>query len=85
MTAKGMLPNPLTQSSSPRSLILSPLAPLPPVSPIRPPAPSFPRFFLPGHVNYLGGWIYASCLHPSCQTEVGPEWMKLKIELSTHM
>lgn len=48
--------------------------------------PSFPRVsLLPDHLKYLGGWVCAPSFHPSCQEEVGPAQMKLKIVLSTHV
>lgn len=40
---------------------------------------------LPDHLKYLCGWVCAPSLYPSCQKEVGPEQMKPKIDLSTHV
>lgn len=69
-----------------RNALLFPLAPLPPAHRQAPRPPFFPRFsLLPDHLNSPGGWVCAPILHPSCQREVGPEWLKLNIDLSTHM
>lgn len=55
MTAKGMLPKPLTQSSNPRPLILFPLAPLPPVS-HQAPGPLLSQILFSRSLE-LSGWL----------------------------